>query len=115
MNKDCENRFRQLYLININKINILMIAEVVEINAPLNRIYQSLSRKKLYNPLLSFILGTVINKPFLASEHRERDPPVSRPPFYSVQRPPFLAQIDARLYNLTLLCDQVLCRVLWSI
>ena len=42
-----------------------MIAEVEEINAPLNRTYQCLSRKKLYNPVLPFILGTVIKKCFL--------------------------------------------------
>ena len=30
--------------------------------------------EKLYNPLLSFLLGTVIKRPFLASEHRGRDP-----------------------------------------
>ena len=30
--------------------------------------------EKLYNSLLSFLLGTVIKRPFLASEHRGRDP-----------------------------------------
>ena len=45
MKRACENRFRQLYSIKINKINIFMIVKVVEINAPLYRTYQSLSRK----------------------------------------------------------------------
>ena len=31
MNRACENKFRQLYLIKINKINIFMIAEVEKI------------------------------------------------------------------------------------
>ena len=70
MKRACEKRFHQLYFIKINKINIFMIAKVEEINAPLHRTYQ----KKLYNPLLSFLLGTVIKRPFLASEHRGRDP-----------------------------------------
>ena len=52
-----------------------MIVYVEEINAPLNRTYRSLSRKNIiYNPLLSFILGRVIKRLFLASEHRGRDP-----------------------------------------
>ena len=70
MKRACENRFRQLYLIKINKINIFMIAKVEEINAPLYRTYQ----EKKYNPLLYFLLGTIIKRPFLASEHRGRDP-----------------------------------------
>ena len=61
MKRACENRFHQLYLIKINKINIFVIAKVEEINAPLYRTFQSLSRKK-------------IQSAFLASEHRGRDP-----------------------------------------
>ena len=74
MTRACENRFRQLLLIKINKINIFLIAEIEEMNAPLNNTYQSPSIKKLYNPLLSFLLGREIKRPFLASEHRGRDP-----------------------------------------
>ena len=55
-------------LIKINKINIFMRGEVKEMNAPLNRTYQSL----IYNLLLSFLLGTEIKRPFLASEHSPR-------------------------------------------
>ena len=51
-----------------------MIAEVEKINAPLKRIYQSLSIKKLCYPLLSFILGRVMKRLFLGSKHRGRDP-----------------------------------------
>ena len=39
--------------------NIFMIAEVEEINAPLKRTIIS----ELYNPLLPFLLGTVIKRP----------------------------------------------------
>ena len=70
MNRACENRFRKFYLI---KINIFMIVEVEEINSPLHRTYQRLYIKNIYNSLFSFILGTVIKGPFLASEHRGRD------------------------------------------
>ena len=74
MNRARENRFLQFFLIKINKINIFMTAEIKEMNAPLNSTCQNLSIKKLYNPLLSFLLDTEIKRPFLASEHRWRDP-----------------------------------------
>ena len=45
------NGFCQPFLIKINKINIFIISKIEEMNAPLNRAYQSLHRK---SSLLSF-------------------------------------------------------------
>ena len=73
MPRACENKFGQHFLIKIKKINIFMIAETEEMNAPLNNTYRSLSIK-IYNPLLFFLLGTEIKRTFLASERRGRDP-----------------------------------------
>ena len=60
MNRARENRFLQVFLIKINKINIFMTAEIEEMNAPLNNTSKSIYKKYIKSASL------------LSSRHRNK-------------------------------------------